>query len=219
MKALIANYKLHFGDKEFLLSFLGACLLFALAIVANAFAGSYAAREASNSVTDIILSNIRVYDIDGFFIYGPIVFWFFIGIFCLFNLRKFPFVMKSVALFIIIRSFFITLTHIGIPPQHVNLSLNFIERFVSGSGADLFFSSHTGMPFLIALIFWKQRIIRYIALLATFSFGTAALLGHFHYSIDVFSAFFITYSIFHIAILLFAKDRKMFLAGAEESRI
>ena len=47
---------------------------------------------------------------------------------------------------------------------------------------------------------------RTISLVASLVFGTAVLLGHLHYSIDVFSAFFITYAIFHLAIWLFPKD-------------
>jgi membrane-associated phospholipid phosphatase len=73
-------------------------------------------------------------------------------------------------------------------------------------GSDFFFSGHTGLPFLIALIFWDNRLIRYISLSASILFGVSVLLGHLHYSIDVFAAFFITYSIFAIARRFFAKD-------------
>jgi len=41
-------------------------------------------------------------------------------------------------------------------------------------------------------------------------FGVVVLLGHIHYSIDVFSAFFITYSIFHMAKYLFKNEFKLF---------
>jgi hypothetical protein len=41
-------------------------------------------------------------------------------------------------------------------------------------------------------------------------FGIVVLLGHLHYSIDVLSAFFITYSIYHICELFFKTDKKIF---------
>jgi hypothetical protein len=77
-------------------------------------------------------------------------------------------------------------------------------------GADLFFSAHTGMPFLGALAFWKEKEIRYFSLFGSLFFAVVVLLGHLHYSIDVASAFFITYGIFHIAQYFFPKDWKLF---------
>ena len=78
------------------------------------------------------------------------------------------------------------------------------------SGGDLFFSSHTGLPFLAALLFWEHKIYRYIFLALSLIFGAVVLLGHLHYSIDVFSAFFITYGIYHISRTFFKKDLKLF---------
>jgi membrane-associated phospholipid phosphatase len=62
------------------------------------------------------------------------------------------------------------------------------------------------VPFLLGLIYWDNKILRLIFIATSVVFGTTVLLGHTHYSIDVFAAFFITYSIFHIALYLFKKD-------------
>ncbi len=83
-------------------------------------------------------------------------------------------------------------------------------------GGDLFFSGHTGLPFLMALVFWKKPILRYFFIASAIGFGAVVLLTHLHYSIDVLSAFFITYTIFHIAEFLFRKDRKLFYSGLGE---
>jgi hypothetical protein len=80
-------------------------------------------------------------------------------------------------------------------------------------GADSFFSGHTGMPFLGALVFWDDKLVRWVYILASIFFAIVVLLGHLHYSIDVFSAFFITYSIYRIADISFNKDKEVFERG------
>ena len=77
-------------------------------------------------------------------------------------------------------------------------------------GGDLFFSGHTGMPFLLALIFWRDKWARYIFILFSVVFAVTVLLSHMHYTIDVASAFFITFTIYHIAEHLFKKDQQRF---------
>ena len=97
------------------------------------------------------------------------------------------------------------LTHLGPSPEKTPIDDGiFLGRLLSGN--DLFFSGHTGLPFLLALIFWDVPLVRWISIGVSVIFGTAVLLGHLHYSIDVFSAFFITYSVFRMAQYFFAKD-------------
>ena len=78
---------------------------------------------------------------------------------------------------------------------------------------DLFFSGHTGLPFLMALIFWSSPRIRCFFLALSVFFAVTVLLGHLHYSIDVASAYLITYSIFCIARQTFPNDWQRFLLG------
>lgn len=202
-------YKLYFTDKKFLFStFLAVCFLLG-SFVVNWYAGSYAAREASNSVTDIVLSNTRAYDLDGIFVYGPFVLWTFVGFLFLKAPNRIPFTLKSIALFVVVRSVFITLTHIGpFPSETEMVTSEIMQRFTFG--ADLFFSAHTGLPFLMALVFWERVYLRAVFIAAAVFFGAVVLLAHLHYSIDVLSAFFITYTIFHLAEIFFKEDRKLF---------
>jgi hypothetical protein len=74
----------------------------------------------------------------------------------------------------------------------------------------MFFSGHTGMPFLLALIFWDNKPLRYILFSASLIFGVSMILGHLHYSIDVAAAFFISHSIYRIGRRLFSADYKLF---------
>lgn len=210
MKKLNSRYKKHFTDKTFLTSLLLGVALLICSLFINFYAGTYATEKASSSVTDIVLSNIPVYDVDMIFIYGPVVFWSFVLLLGLYEPKKFPFGLKSIALFILVRSVFITLTHIGPFPDSAFLDnhVGWIRDF--SFGGDLFFSAHTGTPFLMALVFWENKLLRTLFIITSIFFGIIVLLGHFHYSIDVFSAFFITYTIYKISEKIFNKDFKLF---------
>lgn len=199
-----------FKNKEFIKSFIISILFLAISLYINFRAGNYATEKASLPVTDIILSNIRVFDVDGFFIWGPIFLFSLITILCLYHPKKIPFILKNIALFTVIRSIFISLTHLGPFPTQivVDNAASLINKFTFGG--DLFFSGHTGIPFLLALILWHNKRLRYFFLAYSLFMGTIVLLGHYHYSIDVLAAFFITYSIYHIALYLFKKDKLMF---------
>lgn len=209
------KYKPYLRDKKFLFSVGEGFLFLITAVVVTFFAIVYATERASGPVTDAILSNIPVFDVDGIFIFGPVLFWVIILIHLLvFEPKKLPFTLKSVALFLIIRSFFISLTHIGPFPIHMQIDMSGIWG-VFTSGSDLFFSSHTGLPFLMALLFWDNKYLRWFCFAASIFFGAIVLIAHLHYSIDVFAAFFITYAIFRISERLFPKDRRVFLNGLE----
>ncbi|MHB8652051.1 MAG: phosphatase PAP2-related protein [Minisyncoccota bacterium] len=185
-----------------------------VSLVINFFAAIYSTDRASNPVTDIVLSNTNVHNVGGLFTYGAVLFIGVIVIACISSLRGLPFVLKAIALFTIIRSGFISLTHISIYPNHVLITSPFFaNRYLEGvfTGNDLFFSGHTGLPFLMALIFWNLPVYRFVFLGFSIMFAVIVLLGHIHYSIDVASAFFITYSIFEIAKRIFKHDWKLFL--------
>lgn len=205
MKQLIAKHKFYWSQKSFVVSVLAGFLFFAASMVVNYYANLYALKKSSNSVTDILLSVLPVIDTNLIVIEGTFIFIAFIIFLSARQPKTIPFTLKSVALFIIIRSFFMIMTHYGpFPSQAVREGYNFIDSFTSS--ADLFFSGHTGMPFLFALIHWREKILRYIFLVSSIIAGASVLLAHYHYTIDVASAFFITFGIFHIARQIFRKD-------------
>jgi len=153
----------------------------------------------------MFLDNLPPTDVDGILEYGALLLGAFLNAICMALPQRIPFVLKGIALFILIRSGFIILTHLGPSPEKTPIDDGFLFSSLL-SGNDLFFSGHTGLPFLMALIFWDRVVARAILLGVTIVFAVAVLLGHLHYSIDVFSAFFITYSIFHLAQFFFRKD-------------
>ena len=189
-------------------SLLEGVILFIVSVYATHLASLYAEVRAGNSVDDIILSNTRVYDLEFLFVYVAIALVLFVVVLCIRFRNTAPFLLKAVSLFIIIRSIFVSLTHIGPFPLKLELESKLLDFITTGN--DLFFSGHTGLPFLIALIFWDHPYIRILFLTASFVLGASVLLAHLHYSIDVFAAFFITYSIYHIALKLFKKDYEFF---------
>lgn len=211
MKNFIKKYKVTFTNKQFIISFIVSVLALAGAFVFNFYTSTYATEHASNLVTDIVLSNIPIFNVDGIFVYGPLFVWALIAFLLLKEPKRIPFALKAITLFVIVRSIFTTLTHIGPYPYVIPLdySSGWIKSLTFGS--DMFFSGHTGLPFLMALIFGKiHKTYFYLFLLASIFFGVIVLLGHYHYTIDVAAAFFITYSIYVIATKWFKKDMRQF---------
>ncbi len=198
-------------SKKYAIAIIDGFILLGLALVANFYAGTFATFRAGNSVQDIVLSNIPVFDVQDIFVYGPVIMWVVLLVYCFNKPHQIPFILKSIALFIIIRSTFVSLTHIGPYPDRLIMgadSPDWIKLFTFGG--DLFFSAHTGLPFLLALIFWKEKALRILFIATSIFFGIIVLMGHLHYSIDVLSAFFITYTIYHISVWLFKNDFAMF---------
>jgi hypothetical protein len=212
-------YKKYFSDWNFIKSFFSSIVILLGSLVINFYAGTYATEKASNPVTDIVLSNTPVYNLDGFFVFGPVVLAAFVIMLCIIKPQKLPFIFKSIALFILIRSVFISITHIGpFPDQMVVVKgASIINDFTFGG--DLFFSAHTGIPFLLALIFYKDKILRDLFIATAVLFGVVVLLSHRHYSIDVLSAFFITYAIYNIAIRFFKKEFILFNEKSEKKQL
>ena len=216
MQKVIASYKSCFSDKRYIFSFILALAMLAAGLVISAYAVQYATLTASSSVTDIILSNFRAHDVDGIFVNGAMIMVLFIACVCLWDPKRIPFTVKTIAIFVIIRSIFIMCTHIGAFPDHIVIdpsSQNFLESIMGTNmyssfflGNDSFFSGHTGLPFLMAFIYYDKKWLRAIFMAFSIMFGVIVLLGHLHYTIDVLSAFFISYGIYRIARILFKKD-------------
>ena len=198
--------------RERLPSLFGAFVLLGIGYTvehfANAYAFELALRPTTQHVGDIILDNLPVIDLNFLIVEGAFIAIVLGLLLVLSKPRSVLFSLKTLALFIIIRAFFISLTHVGIHPEAIEPGLGFFDaiyvylNFQTG----FFFSGHTGLPFLFALIFWKDRQVRYLLIGLSAIFGITVLLAHIHYSIDVFAAPFMVYGIFSIAKRLFARD-------------
>lgn len=197
--------------------FLGMILLI-ISLVSIYYSRAYTSDHLGNVVPDIILDNIPVINVGFIFFQGAFAFFLILLGILAWEPKYIPFTLETSAVFFLFRSFFMIMTHLSAPAilyytytareHHVTDVL-----FTINSGNDLFFSGHAGFPFLLAIVFWRQKPLRFFFLASSLIGSAAVLLGHLHYSIDVFSAFFIAYGVFEISKRIFKKEYALAEAG------
>lgn len=212
MNAFIARHKQYWTQKRYVYSSLVGLMMAFASLVANRYASLYATAQASNPVNDLLLDNLPVMNVEWIVNDVAAIFGFSMLLLIIWQPRRIPFILKAVALFVIVRAVFITFTHLGPFPYRTYLDPTDIFRTLT-YGGDYFFSGHTGMPFLLALIYWKEKQVRYFCLAAAALLSAGVILGHLHYSIDVFAAFFITYGVFVMAQHFFPYAYHVFSEG------
>ena len=186
--------------------------LLVLSLLVQMSAGAASARRAlsSSAVHDLILDNIPVLDLNFMIVQGALLFVAGLLIFGCARPQYLPFGVKAIALLVLTRAVFINLTNLGIHPDELFLGVTAsasytLYRMVDFPG-NYFFSGHTALPFLAALVVWPLRRWRITFLSISAFFGTSVLFAHIHYSIDVFAAPFIAYGVYRVAAKLFPAD-------------
>lgn len=203
-------------DKGFVWAVFIYAIFLAFSVVMTYVASEYVDGYIGGEIVpDLLLDHIPIYNVGYMFFQGS--FFFIISLLCigLFLPEATPFTLASTALFFGIRAIFMTLTHLSAPNieyyNYISYRHDIPEIIFSmNSGNDLFFSGHAGFPFLLALIFWNYKLIRYYLLLCSAIASVVVIIGHLHYSIDVFSAFFIAYGIFEMSKVFFKGAYKQF---------
>ncbi len=218
MNTLFLRHKQYWQQSRYVSSSLVGAVLFLASLIANRYASLYATAQASNSVSDLLLDNIPVVRVEWIVNEAAAFFGLCMLILILWQPRRIPFILKAVALFILVRAGFIIFTHLAPFPSRTYLDPTDIFRTLT-YGGDYFFSGHTGMPFLFALIYWQERWVRYFCLGAAALLSVGVVLGHLHYSIDVFAAFFITYGVFVMAQHFFPYAYYVFSEGRQMDRL
>ncbi|MGD0265024.1 MAG: phosphatase PAP2-related protein [Candidatus Methylomirabilota bacterium] len=191
------------------LSSLGVGLVLAAGSLGLNYAASiYADAHQSNFVRDMLLDRLPLVDTSLVVDQGMVLFAIAVAALAASFPGRVPFLVKSVALFVAVRAVFISLTHLAVYPQHIVPQQDDLTQALAYFSTDgsLFFSGHTGLPLLVALIFRDRRSIRMAFLAASIVASASVLLAHVHYTIDVLGAAFITPTIYRMAGWCFPRD-------------
>jgi len=204
------NYK-GFWTREHVRSLVNALILLALATVFQYYASAYVDRTPGNPAVDLFLSILPVVNLNFLIVEGALAAIALSVILVLAKPQYLLFTLKAGAIFIATRAMFIAVTHIGIYPGQINPDVGFFDRIYTGLGleAGFFFSGHTGLPLLMALILWNKKFWRYAYIILSVVFGIAVLFAHIHYTMDVLAAPYMTYGIFKMSQYFFPEDYKM----------
>ena len=113
--------------------------------------------------------------------------------------QKIMIALQTYGLMVLFRGIAMYLTPFDAPEKILLLNDPFVQLFGEGDilTKDLFFSGHTGTSFLLVLLCDNKKL-KYIFLTATILVGTAVLMQHVHYTVDVFAAPFFAYSSYRI---------------------
>jgi hypothetical protein len=167
-------------------------IIVVIAALLDYFAGVYVSKRAETAdVPDLILDHIGPINIGFLYVYGYLVLCLTLLLYpFFFHIRTLHIVLSQFSFLVMLRSVFTVFTHLQTPQDAIRVSFPWIFKSLSFQN-DMFFSGHTAIPFLGFLLFSGN--IRYFFLFGSLCMGTVVLLTHTHYSIDVFSAFFIAY--------------------------
>ncbi|MEA3355182.1 MAG: phosphatase PAP2-related protein [Patescibacteria group bacterium] len=211
---VIKKIKRFWGMADFRNSTVLGLLFFIISMILNHKANVYLTTIDRNAVGDFLLDILPVVNIRFLLVEGALFFILMVIFLMLRKPRRIPFILKGVALFVTIRAGFLILTHLGPYPGTSLIDLSEVVLYFA-SGLGRFFSGHTGMPFLFCLMFWDNLQLRILFLISSIIGAITVLLAHVHYSIDVVSAYFITYTIFCMAKKFFERDYEIFKNGWE----
>ncbi len=209
MKKIIENYIkrliIFYKNKLFFVSLFFSLVCVELAYKLTSLNGLIATISSNkNSLHDIVHDNIP--RLDTSFIHAEST--FIISDFRYYILFFFPryilFTLKTLSLFILVRAIFINLTSLPTPLESYFIGSNFTF------GGDLFFSGHVANTFLFGLVFYKRKpFFSAFFFIASFVLGFSAILGRYHYTVDVLAAPFFAFTIFSIAKVIFKQDYEM----------
>ncbi len=116
--------------------------------------------------------------------------------------KKIPFLLFTLAVYMVVRAAFVFLSPIGHPQGMVDMRLHdFIFSHILGTWTftnEFVFSGHTSIPFIFFL-FFETRGLKALMLAGSITMGVSVLLSRNHYTVDVLGAFLVGYAIYGIS--------------------
>lgn len=211
---LLYHWKILLKDRSFRLSMLAGALIFAFGHSMNKLASITHDAVQYEPVGDLILNFLPTYNLEYIFTWGIYILAVLTILYPLFVRPDIgPFLFKTFGILLLVRAGFIMLTHVG-PPEgffygdDIEFLSNPISNFLFRN--DLFFSGHVSIPFLTFLILKDSKYFKWFMLFGSILMAFTVLLMHIHYSIDVFSAFFITHGVYAMSDKIFNDLNKRF---------
>ena len=171
------------------------------AIAFNSFMGHVAdgAGESAHPSPDMLLRLLPRADLSVLFVWGFAAFWAWaIGVALIRERRRLAHIAWLYSILLVTRGLFIVLTPMRAPADAIwsggDPLFDAVGSYLTFRN-DLFFSSHTALPFLGFLVY-RDRWARLVFLGFSIVLAATVLLMRRHYSIDVFAAYFITYAVY-----------------------
>jgi hypothetical protein len=178
-------------------------LIVVIATFLDYFSGVYVSTTKVAHVPDLILDHFGPYDVSFFYTYGYMLLCITLFLYpLLFHIRTLHMVISQFSFLVVLRAVFLIFTHLQTPLDAIPVSFPWIFSGLNFKN-DMFFSGHTAIPFLGFFLFKGK--IRYFFLCGSIFMAIVVLATHAHYSIDVFSAFFITYCCYKIGNVVLEK--------------
>jgi hypothetical protein len=187
----LSEWKVILKSKKQLVLLITGLVVLLITFALNFFTSTWVDTIATNSVGDLLLDVIPVFEINFLFFWAVLIFWLVAVAYHFYKPKQLAFILWGMAAFVVLRCFFISLTHIGPPESAINIpeSLSWFNF-----SSDMFFSGHVGGPFFVALLV-RNRLVKRVIIGYSIIMMVIVLMAHGHYSIDLFAAFFIAHSL------------------------
>jgi hypothetical protein len=178
-------------------------LLFVLSFFVWSVVGQQVDQRALPHGSDVVLDALPVWDLVPVLTVG----WLATHVLAIYIAvwycpRRWAYLLATVGLLVGVRTLFVAFNPIGAPPGILSLNASYLLSPLKGILAfenEFFFSGHTALPYLYALLFWSIPWARRSFLGLSILMATSVLLTRNHYAMDILGAYFITYSVYALS--------------------